>query len=59
MRFIFDYITGLIKLGNDDIVIEATNDGVISSGDRVSGDIAIDLGERSNETSSADYGNRI
>jgi len=59
MRFIFDYITGLIKLGNDDIVIEATNDGAISSGDRVSGDIAIDLGERSNETSSADYGNRI
>ena len=59
MRFVFDFITGLIKRDNDDVVIEATNDGVISSGDRLSDDIAIDLGDRSNDTSSADYGNRI
>lgn len=59
MRFVFDFITGLIKRDNDDVVIEATNDGNITLGDRNSGDIAMDLGDRSNDTSSADYGNRI
>lgn len=59
MRFVFDFITGLIRRDNDDVVIEATNDGVITSGDKIEGDISIDLGQRSNDTSSADYGNRI
>ena len=59
MRFVFDFISGVLKRDNDDVVIEATNDGVITTGDRLSGDIAIDLGDRTNETSSADYGNRI
>jgi len=59
MRFVFDYITGLIKRDNDDVVIEATSDAIINSGDRSSGDIAIDLGDRTNESSSVDYGNRI
>ena len=59
MRFVFDFISGFLKRDNQDVVIEATNDGVITSGDRLSGDIAIDLGDRTNETSSADYGNRI
>lgn len=59
MRFVFDFISGFLKIDNQDVVIEATNDGIITSGDRLSGDIAIDLGDRTNETSSADYGNRI
>lgn len=59
MRFVFDFISGFLKRDNQDVVIEATNDGIITSGDRLSGDIAIDLGDRTNETSSADYGNRI
>lgn len=59
MRFIFDFITGLIRLDNDDVIIEATNDGVIQFGDRVDGDISTDLGSRDNNSSIADYGNRI
>ena len=59
MRFVFDFISGVLKRDNQDVVIEATNDGVVTSGDKIEGDISIDLGERSNEGSSADYGNRI
>jgi len=59
MRFIFDFITGLIRLDNDDVIIEATNDGVIQFGDRIEGDISTDLGVRDENSSSADYGNRI
>jgi hypothetical protein len=59
MRFIFDFISGLIRLDNDDVIIEATNDGVIQFGDRLDGDIATDLGTRQENSSFADYGNRI
>lgn len=59
MRFIYDFISGLIKIDNDDIVIEATNDGAIQFGDRIEGDISTDLGVRGENSSSADYGNRI
>jgi len=59
MRFIFDFISGLIKLDNDDVIIEATNDGVIQFGERLEGDISTDLGTRQENSSLADYGNRI
>lgn len=59
MRFIFDFISGLIKLDNDDVVIEATNDGNVTYGDRLEGDIITDMGTRQENSSSADYGNRI
>lgn len=59
MRFIFDFISGLIRLDNDDVIIEATNDGVIQFGDRIDGDISTDLGTRQENSSFADYGNRI
>jgi hypothetical protein len=59
MRFIFDFISGLIRLDNDDVIIEATNDGVIQFGERLDGDISTDLGTRQENSSLADYGNRI
>jgi hypothetical protein len=59
MRFIFDFVSGLIRLDNKDVVIEATNDGVIEFGDRFDGDISTDLGIRNENSSIADYGNRI
>lgn len=59
MRFIFDFVTGLIRLDNDDVVIEATNDGNVTYGDRLEGDIITDMGTRQENSSSADYGNRI
>lgn len=59
MRFIFDFVTGLIRLDNEDVVIEATNDGNVTYGNRLEGDITTDMGTRQENSSSADYGNRI
>lgn len=59
MRLIFDFIKGVVTTGNNEVIIEATNDGVFNFDTVESGDIEIDLGNRETTGSTADYGNRV
>lgn len=59
MRLVFDFIKGVVTTGNNEVIIEATNDGVFNFDTVESGDITIDLGDRETTESTADYGNRV
>lgn len=59
MRLVFDFIKGIVTTGNNEVIIESTNDGTFHFDTVESGDITIDLGDRESDSSSADYGNRI
>lgn len=59
MRLIFDFIKGVVTTGSNEVIIEATNDGVFNFDTVESGDIEIDLGNRETTGSTADYGNRV
>lgn len=59
MRLVFDFIKGIVTTGNNEVIIESTNDGAFNFDTVESGDITIDLGDRESDGSSADYGNRI
>jgi hypothetical protein len=59
MRLVFDFIKGIVTTGNNEVIIESTNDGTFDFNTVESGDITIDLGDRESVGSSADYGNRI
>lgn len=59
MRLVFDFIKGILTTGNNEVIIESTNDGIFNFDTVDSGDITIDLGDRESISSSADYGNRI
>jgi|DEB0MinimDraft_6_1074348.scaffolds.fasta_scaffold11124_4 hypothetical protein len=59
MRLVFDFIKGIVTTGNNEVIIESTNDGTFDFDTVESGDITIDLGDRESVGSSADYGNRI
>jgi hypothetical protein len=59
MRLVFDFIKGIVTTGNNEVIIESTNDGTFDFDTVDSGDITIDLGDRESVGSSADYGNRI
>jgi hypothetical protein len=59
MRLVFDFIKGILTTGNNEVIIESTNDGIFNFDTVESGDITIDLGDRESVGSFADYGNRI
>ena len=59
MRLVFDFIKGILTTGNNEVIIESTNDGIFNFDTVENGDITIDLGDRESVGSSADYGNRI
>jgi len=59
MRLVFDFIKGILTTGNNEVIIESTNESTFNFDTVENGDITIDLGDRESVGSSADYGNRI